>query len=170
MKLLFDTTDVTNAAQSGWTKFRLYDRNFYSADMTRGIKEAVQKLAVAHTVGPMIWDVEIWALPQYEHRLIEIVDWAREVRPDLRQGFYSLIPQTNYWAPVHHKLGTVPEEYAAWTQANSRLARSRGADGRFVSRGLVDAVDFVCPSLYTFYSNQDQPAWPRSLLRGLWLA
>ncbi len=158
-KLLFDTTDVANAAQAGWTKFRLYDRYFYNADRSRGVKELVQKLALSHTVGPMIWNIEIWSLPQHEKQLIEIIDWTREVRPDIRQGFYALIPKTNFWGPVQHKLGLVPNSYDSWLQVNARLARGRGDDGRFVSRGLVDAVDFVCPSIYTFYNATDGGAY-----------
>lgn len=159
MKLLFDVSGSANAAQDGWVKFRVYDRDLYNADRTRGDKLLVQKLASAHTTGPLIWDIEHWNPIKYEKQLIEIIDWVREVRPDLRTGFYGLLPERNYWGPVQHALGLMPNSYDSWVQHNARLSRGRADNGQFTDRGISDAVDFVCPSLYTFYSNSDSPAW-----------
>lgn len=94
-----------------------------------------------------ILDIEHWKLPQEIDKYIKVVDWFRAVRPELRIGYYSMIPQRSYWAPF---LGEQAER--AWNQHNASLGRTR-VNGKFDSRGLADVVDFVCPSLYSFYLN-----------------
>ena len=150
MKSLFDVSGSANTAQPGWTKFRVIDRGFYTPDRTRGVKADVQAIALAHTTGPIIWNIEHWPVPAEQDKFIEIINWVREVRPDLRQGIYSLIPVRNYWGPVQHALGLRPNSYDAWLRQNAVLAE----DG-----GLANYVDFTCPSLYTFYNSTDSPAF-----------
>ena len=154
-KLLIDASGSANPGQDGWIKHRVYDRDFYNTDNSRGVRELVHKLALAHDVGPMIWNIERWHPLIYAERLIEIIDWAREVRPGLRQGYYGILPERNYWGPVQRHLGVTKNSVAAWQQNNELIARHLDASGKQVLRGLVDAVDFVCPSIYTFYFGKD---------------
>lgn len=167
MKLLFDCTSSANNLQTGWIKTRIYGRDVFNADRSAGIKELVQKAAIEHTQNsPLFWDIEHWnPFEQYEDRFIEIVEWTREVRSDLRQGFYGLFPVRNYWGPVQKHLKLEPNNYDFWVQQNSRYSKSRDDNGRFNARGLADMVDCICPSIYTFYSNADSPRFP---LGDLW--
>jgi len=98
---------------------------------------------------PVVIDIEHWPLrnqpdsviaeniAKYEH----VVDIFRDERPDLKFGYYSLVPIRDYWSPV----GGDTQKIEAWHEANNRL------------QGLAEKLDAVFPSLYTFY--EDQKGW-----------
>lgn len=112
--------------------------------------EASTKDAAAkHNVGQLaILDYEEWKIPDETDKHIQVADWWREVRPDVRIGFYGILPQLAYWPSIS---GGVDK--AKWKQTNSSLGRVRNKYGKWSNRGLVDVVDFVCPCLYSFYPN-----------------
>jgi hypothetical protein len=86
-------------------------------------------------------------MPAQQDKLIEIVRWAREVRPDLRQGIYSMAPARSYWAPVE-----------LYFQPNNPTYRRRFDDWKRTNdslRPLATELDFICPSIYTFYRDTD---------------
>ncbi len=63
----------------------------------------------------------------------------RRTRPNIKFGFYGIAPTRVYWPIVRQD----QKELAEWRAVNLAL------------RPLADLVDFVLPSLYTFY---DDPA------------
>ena len=114
-------------------------------------EEKTKAAALSYSaLSPAIINIEHWPLPVSIDKYIAVVDWWHEARPDCRVGYYAMIPRHDYWSPV---LGGKYEE--EWNQANASLGRTRNANGKYNSRGLADVVDFVCPSLYTFYANGD---------------
>lgn len=85
-------------------------------------------------------------------KYITVVDWMHNENPNLKVGYYSVLPIRNYWAPVSYVTvlnsgqtpsGSILSDYNAWLQANANL------------QVLASHVDAVFPSLYTFY---DDPA------------
>jgi hypothetical protein len=105
-------------------------------------KAEVQKLAEAHSFRlPAILNIEHWPLPEHIGRYIDVVNWWREIRPDIRVGYYSMLPYRNYWAPVLRALNQ-RNSFTAWQNQNETL------------KSLSEVVDFVCPSLYTFYEDK----------------
>ncbi len=103
-------------------------------------------------------------------KFVQMVEWAHDERPDVQIGIYGVLPVRDYWTPVHHakrvdqlqdtladsdssqwhrdlkrsQLAETQANMDAWRQANAALQE------------LGDAVDFIAPSLYTFYGNTDQ--------------
>lgn len=71
--------------------------------------------------------------------LIMILDSIRSVRPELRLGFYGILPPVA-WNP--------PGQKWTWKQVASRLLYGRGKNGRYQSRGLADCVDYISPTSY----------------------
>lgn len=147
-KLLFDYSASGQPAVDGWTKIPTYDRGFFNTDRSRAVKSEVQKIALAHTLKvPLIWNIEHWKIPQEQDKLIEVIQWAREVRPDLRQSIYAMAPSRSYWAPVEVYIiphnPTYLARFEAWSKGNDAL------------KPLASAMDFTTPSLYTFYRDKD---------------
>lgn len=119
---------------------------------------------------PWVIDIEHWAIDirlnsQSEvqatlDKFIQLIDWAKDERPDIQIGFYGILPLRNYWGPVEQVVleararsepgfeNRFPERFVAaqeriddWKRANDFL------------QPLADAVDFIVPSLYTFYDD-----------------
>lgn len=156
-KLLIDARSLSGEVVPGWSPLTLYGHDQLTLEPTR---EIVYKLADKHAERlPVIFDIEpqadgSWSLPRDQDKYIEVVDWWREVRPDLRLGFYSMVPLGSYWAPLVAYYGD-NSEVKKWQQLNAQLSRTRDKKGRFTTRGLADVVDFVCPSVYMAYINTD---------------
>lgn len=74
-------------------------------------------------------------------KLVRVADLTRQLRPDLKFGFYGLPPAITYWPLV----AEAPGERADWVQTNQLL------------EPLAQRVDFIFPSLYTFY--RDRKGW-----------
>lgn len=70
-------------------------------------------------------------------KFLDIFSWFRSERPDVKIGVYSMFPGRDYWTPVNNR----PAEMAAWRAANEYL------------RPLANAVDYIFPSIYTFYND-----------------
>lgn len=94
-------------------------------------------------------DIEHWPLRDIEHNKIQkniqklqrIADLMHETSPELRLGYYSLLPIRDFWIPVKDE----PKNLSKWHEDNKRLVP------------LSRHVDVIFPSLYTF--NQDHDAW-----------
>jgi hypothetical protein len=142
-KLLLDIRAGVQSSVDGWIKSHILQR----IETEATVKAAAESFNVR---APCVLNIEKWVLPQQIDEYIKIVDWFREVRPDLRLGYYSLLPQASYWAPY---FGGLPLQ--EWKQHNASLARTRNEKGQFDSRGLADVVDFICPSLYSRYEMGD---------------
>lgn len=93
-------------------------------------------------------DIEYWPLQgvgdaQFNASLAkyrQVVGWIKQERPDLKVGFYGVLPVRDYWSPV----GGEPAKLQDWQAKNAKM------------RPLADAVDVIFPSLYTFYPNPAQ--------------
>lgn len=98
-------------------------------------------------------------------KFLNIVDWVRLAGPSLKLGFYGIMPFRDYWPPVdfwravssgHTNLPKFRRAYASWQFANDFL------------RPLAERVDYLFPSLYTFYA--DQPGWILYAKANIWEA
>lgn len=65
------------------------------------------------------------------NKLTAIAKWIRSEKPDLRFGFYGLMPITTYWNRDEN-----------WRKRNNSLA------------GVAQYVDYVLPDLYTYYPDR----------------
>ncbi|KAM3097248.1 hypothetical protein ACKFKG_08535 [Phormidesmis sp. 146-35] len=74
-------------------------------------------------------------------KIIQVIDWMKSERPSLKIGVYGFPPIRDYWVP----LAKDANRSTKWQAANEFL------------RPLTAKVDFIAPSLYTFYTDQD--AW-----------
>jgi hypothetical protein len=161
-------TEKPNLGKLGFESILTTDREFFAGtypnyDTTKGDEAATRRLArrLALEKRPLVIDIEHWpvdvrgtgeeVVEANIKKLTQIVDWVRAERPDVKVGFYGLPPLSDYWTPVGHltaiEKGARNEkaeaDFQAWQAANQRL------------KGLAEKVDFVCPSLYTFYDDPD---------------
>lgn len=116
-------------------------------------KEAVQQIArqVQGMNNPVVLDIEHWPLqgdPNEVRRSLSkymtVLQWFKEAAPGVTVGYYGAPPSRDYWkslAPPTSRDGV------SFARDNERLAP------------LAQAVDILCPSLYTFYA--DRGAWVR---------
>lgn len=96
-------------------------------------------------------DYEQWAvsglpddrLSENIHKLAQVADIARETVPDVKFGYYGLIPCFDYYNVISGD----PAKIARWQNCNARLDE------------LAKHVDVVMPSLYAFVN--DQQAWDK---------
>jgi hypothetical protein len=70
-------------------------------------------------------------------RHLQVAEIARETTPGLKFGFYGVVPTSPYWPILLNKTDMI----AAWRAMNRR------------SRAIADKVDYLFPSLYTFYND-----------------
>jgi len=129
---------------------------FYQADLwpnSESLDRVPEKqvLETALTkIGPkslVCLDVEHWQLggssDESERNIknyIELVRRLHGLRKDLRLGYYGVAPVRDYWRA---KAGLGSPKYIKWQFENRRLVT------------LVEAVDVVFPSIYTFYRDRD---------------
>lgn len=119
----------------------------------------------------LIIDIEHWGLDNRTvseaevdeslDKYAQIVTWLRDERPELEVGLYGVPPIRDYWVPALYlealenqhipywasQLATLDANYQSWQAANDRLT------------GLADQMDYLFPSLYTFYDDRDD--WRR---------
>jgi hypothetical protein len=69
-----------------------------------------------------------------------IADWIHEANPNLTIGYYGQIPQRDYWSFI---LPGLSEDLDKLKQRNQKF------------QALVDHVDVLFPSLYTFYNDRE---------------
>jgi hypothetical protein len=75
-------------------------------------------------------------------KLVRVAQLVRRERPELKFGFYGAPPVCVYWPIMRHD-----ESYRQWLTADRAIAP------------LAHGVDYVFPSLYTFYD--DRAGWLR---------
>ena len=68
--------------------------------------------------------------------LAKYIGWAKDEEPTLQVGIFSVVPVTD-------------------VNMSSRLARRQAAND--VLQFLADTLDFLCPALYLYYSEQKKP-------------
>lgn len=133
---------------------QLFPRSNEEIDVEH-LKNIAQKLP--HTEIPVILDIEHWNVytmddveaNQNIDKYILVIDTMKKARPDLKFGYYGVLPNRDYWAPVSNS----PQKMAAWKAINQRLKR------------LAEHVDVVCPSLYMFYD--DMNGWEKYAIENI---
>lgn len=122
----------------------VYVNEMWPAGSDRTFPHEPTLRALAPTLNGLVClDIEHW--PWYKaseevraetiSKLIQVIDIIKSVNPNVDLGFYSIMPQRNYWVPIKG----YPEQVAAWEADNRAL------------QPVADRVDAVFPSLYTFY-------------------
>jgi hypothetical protein len=114
--------------------------NIIEVDYLRDVAKKLPKSSV-----PYILDIEIWDVQTSDDieananidKYILVIDTMKQARPDLKFGYYGVLPNRDYWSPVSND----PKKLAEWGRINQRLKR------------LAEHVDVVCPSLYAYYNN-----------------
>lgn len=116
-------------------------------------KDSVQRVAreTAAQSGHVVIDIEHWPLKgdsdQVRNSLsqyITVLRWFKEMAPGLSVGYYGTPPLRDYWRAIN---SPTSKEWQSLSNDNDGL------------QPLVDVVDALFPSLYTFYA--DQGAWVR---------
>ncbi|WP_428387475.1 hypothetical protein [Mucisphaera sp.] len=106
--------------------------------------------ALAHIPrGELIFmDIEHWPVkgqPEVVNDTLRkynlVTHWVREIRPDLTFGYYGVPPIRDYWRAVRPERA---DQYQQWLDENDALAP------------MVENLDVIYPSLYTFYNTPDQ--------------
>jgi hypothetical protein len=114
--------------------------------------DKLKALAATLTAGPLpiVLDIETWPLrgdkaerERNAPRLIAVIDTLRQARPDLKFGFYGVVPERTYFPLVNPKSADKRREW----EAGNEMALT----------DIVPHVDAVFPSLYTFY--EDEEGW-----------
>lgn len=93
-------------------------------------------------------EIQTWPLagvPESEidanlDRYAQLIRTFRSLCPDVDIGLYSVLPKREYWASIKAQDDS---EYVAWQAHNDRVSV------------LVAEVDFLAPSIYTFYGPSD---------------
>jgi hypothetical protein len=83
------------------------------------------------------------------NKLKSVISVFRQEMPNLKLGYYLLLPQRNWLAPCGDPK-KVASRTATWQENNLKL------------KPLADVVDIIVPSLYTFYLDTKSVAcWPK---------
>lgn len=159
-KLLIDTRLGSNRPNlPGWLRAQAWDSRYWLDDTGAfdAAKTKLTALALNHDE-LVILDLEQWVMPVDHWKIVQVIDEIRKYRPTLRIGVYGVLPyHTCYWETFTDSLGNWTGKMQPAMQAINRQGFYRPASGRLKAstRGLVDAVDFVCPSLYTMFQTPE---------------
>jgi len=115
--------------------------------------EALQQWAKTLTPGPLptVIDIEKWNVYTKDknaraasiEKLTFVATELRKARPDLKFGFYGMLPERTYWPIVDPKKAN---ELREWESFNRQAAKD-----------IAPLCDAAFPSLYTFY--KDEKGW-----------
>jgi hypothetical protein len=129
----------------------LYESTFkWNADNSI-VDSSVTEVATRYTSKNMVvLDIERWNVSTANdatnatniNRFLSVVRLFRAAAPNVKIGYYGLVPIRDYWNAI--KTPSDPA-YVNWQKSNDLL------------KPIADAVDFLLPSIYTFYD--DQAGW-----------
>lgn len=159
-----DAIYVAYAREFSATNAATYDHASEAATRTiarRAARHGILVIDIEH------WPVDIRKASQLEvaaslRKLTQVLEWVRDERPNLKVGFYGIMPIADYWTPVQYhaaldrsedpshqaQLAEREAAYEQWINAND-----------LVREALAERVDFTFPSLYAFYD--DHQGWLR---------
>lgn len=126
--------------------------NIIEPEYLREVARKLPKSSIPYILDIEIWDVHTGDDTQANKNIdkyILVIDTMKKARPDLKFGYYGVLPNRDYWSPVSND----PQKLAEWNHINGRLKR------------LAQHVDVICPSLYTFYN--DPVGWRKYALETL---
>lgn len=98
--------------------------------------------------------------------LMEGVKIANDIDPGIKVAFYNA-GFNQWWPPVYREIAKDPDgstkqwaidKYNQWRDEIGRLKYSREG-GSATHRGLIDAVDFICPVGYTIWRPEELDQW-----------
>jgi hypothetical protein len=121
------------------------DRDWSEPDPSYIVKNISEKFE-GRQPGRIILNLEHWPWLYYEsdevrketvRKFIVVVEALKEALPTSEIGIYSILPIQDYWAPV------VPERIPIWQEKNDQF------------KELAALVDYIAPSIYAFYDDQD---------------
>lgn len=149
--MLYDNKNINNEVFFKPIKI-LYDRpnvdpnEPIDIEHFKKVAESLPKSSI-----PYIIDIERWNVHGSDDeeanknidKYILVISTMKKVRPDLKFGYYGVLPNRDYWSILSND----PRKVYERRHINDRLKR------------LVPYVDVVCPSLYTFYN--DSEAWKK---------
>jgi len=140
-----------------------YDTSKIDLDVCRKRAKEMKKGGIHETTGPLVLDIEAFNFGEgnweyAQKQLISAIEIYREELPHLRMGFYGVMPRRDYWNPVLYRNNPANEiykdNYKKWKKHNTLFRSERRDSLSYKSyQGLADYVDFISPSLYTFYSD-----------------
>ena len=121
---------------------------------------------------PWVVDIEHWPVDIRRHspeavrvtmrRLMQIIDVARQERPQVQIGFYGVGPLPDFWTPVNLDRLERQQQVNPGYDADGELRAQFQAAMRDWKRAnnflkpLAQRVDFIVPSLYTFYDSEQE--------------
>ena len=111
---------------------------------------------------PLVLDIEHWKLqgdsPETTaniNKLIQVVKWIHEANPNVKVGFFGLMPISDAWLELHYAQA---EQDPSTPNAAGLVKLYQGLQASNQNmRRLAQYVDFVCPVLYTFVSYGGGP-------------
>ena len=114
-------------------------------------KQRVQALVreLRNTSKEIVLDIESWEVTgtsagRTRQMLATVISWVREAVPDAKLCLYSLIPNRNVKSILSSSSSVA---YQRWVAGNDRMS------------GLVNQLDFLCPSLYVTNRTADDRSW-----------
>lgn len=146
---VYDATLFSGKSSSApWKTIRgLYSGNLWRANEDRSLlpnRDNVHQLALSLTDdSPVFLDIEHWPVKRYadglyRENLITIAKWVKRSNPDLKIGYYDIVPRSNYNDAIRP---ITDPQYSQWL-----------SDCRMVA-DIADHVDVIFPNLYTYVDN-----------------
>lgn len=124
-------------------------------------------------------DIEHWptdirrdgeaAVRETMDKMLQIIEWAKDERSEVEIGFYGIMPLRDYWTPNmldkrrNEWINAVNNNDSGWAEIYEGLYHEELADyqewqhANDFLKPLAEAIDFIVPSLYTFY--EDAHGW-----------
>ncbi|HEX2970724.1 MAG TPA: hypothetical protein VHP11_00225, partial [Tepidisphaeraceae bacterium] len=140
------------------------DNNTPNERATRNVARTASDRGEILVIDIEHWPVDIRVAKEAEvqstiRKFIQIIDWVRAERPDVKIGIYGFGPLRDYWTPVSY-LGAVEKPNDKWQQAHLAEFKQKYQQWQKANdflKPLMEKVDYVFPSLYTFSNNP--PSW-----------
>ncbi|TRD11414.1 hypothetical protein FGU71_05790 [Erythrobacter insulae] len=137
-------------AQFGISPIHIIDRGIWPKDTSHfedpDPELVAKKLASLPDDGtPVVMDFEFYSFSEGQAKASEAVQGLSKIAATFHQadkdraiGFYGYMPVRDYWRAVKPKIS---KAYKSWQDENS------------MSAALAPDVDFLAPSIYTFYNS-----------------
>jgi hypothetical protein len=162
---VYDATMYKNKPRTfnniNFPKINIIYNGFWKANESHEFPDLAQckitALSLKQSQYPHVLDIEHWDVTDHDENIsinnikkyIAVIDEFKKIRPNQTFGFYGVIPNRDYWAPVSND----PEKIQEWDTLNKRL------------NILAKHVDYIFPSLYTFYDNEEE--WEQYAIENL---
>lgn len=148
---VYDALIYSDKPEIGMTPILVTGRGYSKQEGGEPDEESCRQLAreAAQKYSKFVINIERWNLDTRRaskaevqtnvEKILQVIRWMKSERPKLQIGFYGAPPHRDYWTPVRNNVGGIVD----WQKANDDL------------KPIADAVDFIAPSLYTFYDDVD---------------